>query len=81
MGYVPPALPPAFQNLTPQQIAQLRAMGYLPGPRFGPRRPALTTQPANLSDLAPEVIEALRAAGYLPENARIAKETDNSEGG
>ena len=61
----PPALPPALRGLTPAQIAQLRALGYLPSPR-GTTMPT-TTSPSGRPSLPPTVLKALRSAGYLAE--------------
>lgn len=60
-----PAPPPALRGLTPKEIAQLRALGYLPAP-WGTTMP-VTTGPSRKANLSPKVIKALRAAGYLSD--------------
>lgn len=75
-GYptTPPALPSALRGLTPGQIAQLRALGYLPS-AWGTTRPT-STAPAGRSNLPPAVLKALRSAGYLAEAEEPEADSD-----
>lgn len=72
-----PPLPPALRGLTPGQIAQLRALGYLPSP-WGTTMP-VTTAPSRRASLSPAVIKALRAAGYLSADQNPEPEVSDAD--